>query len=269
MGYGKYILAGVAGYLVGGTMATLICKKYYNEHNQAILSQATAEMELYYKAKIEKLEKKLSDQVVCPDENIEEPVAVENVEEVITDTTDVDVSEITATNSSLDVPFIKPEETQYHKVVIDESSPEQYPEVAELSKRLNDRTAPFLISKDVYYGDDDPFYSDTKEYEKKELIYYTKDYWIDPVDRDKIDNPVLYNIDDERVVNTSDMFKFIGVEWKRNFGDCERDYGADEVIVRNPLIKTDFFITRVDEYYKVEVLGMAEDDPYEYNEVRQ
>lgn len=279
----KYIAAAIGGAIVGGVTSWYVTKKTEAAKGQEVANKAVAELDAYYKDKISNLEaskKRLQLQLeyyVTEEEfPFEEELKQQEAEkkDIPSDEPAPDVSAIIDAKSSLEIPHESPEQVAYHKVQMQEDYPEKYPDINELAKRTADSGRPFLITPEMFMGDDDPFYSDTDEYAKHYVKYYTKDYRIDDLTNpgtgghDKIDCPVLYNTETERVMTTQDAIKFMGHEWMRRWGDEDLHYtDMDVVYVRNPVEKIDFCIEKVDEYYKVEILGMEEDDPYDYNEV--
>lgn len=277
---GKCIITGIFSALAGAGVSYFVTKRVVEAREYekciALQDQAISEVEAYYKSKIDGCVPNTAQNSSENDKNgtnIEknEPKKAENDEKS---------DEIWHSDTKTDTPLyenVQVERTDYHSILkthydLPEGFDEQN-DLAYLENKRPNKETPYLISYNgAYLGDNPELEKDY--YGKVEITYYLNDY-IKNEDGSTTPFPIVYNVDEDRVMTEYEVLTKLGYEWRNNFGAHEefgqgiedpKDYDTNEVCVRNDKEQLDFHIEQVHAFYKVDILGMDEDENYDYPE---
>lgn len=286
VGLGSAAVASGATYFVTRRVVSKSCKQKYEKD----LANQLNGCRQYYKRKISAI--KNGDEAPAEEPESTEVEVYDTVEEAEQDN-DIDGIVVRDENSSKRRASEIAQEIavqNYHKmygeptvdtIFDDDDEPDDLPEIP--------NKGPHCVLKEEGWDND-------KRYEQVEIHLYTGDfirkddgekeyleifycngYLLDK--RDENGNPIPISLDDpwrERVIKSSEAAAIFGDEWRKWIGNDEWDevnkYGFDyepqEACICNDDLKTYFFITRMDEMYKVVIEGKEPGEPFNYDSIR-
>lgn len=257
---GKCVITGLVSAAVTGVVTWFVTKKvvekreYYKSID--LVDDALAEQKTYLENKFR------ANQITGTSEESIKPEETEKPKE----------EPEQKSESVTDVPLIENvniEHTDYHSIVKTHYDiPEEFAEKSEPPITKKDTNKPILIS----YGQ----YMEYGAPRRIDLTYYVSDYTLNP-DGSRTPCPIIYCPDEDRAWTESEIMTKLGYEWRTAFKDDndegydarygDLEYDEDEVIVADRVNGLAYYIAREHKFYKVDILEMDEDAPYDYDEV--